>query len=109
MANWFSRFVYKNLTKAQSELSFAWSAPQLFKLISNPIPMSGLLTRSLKTVFNGFDETRDFFFGEDSLNDNTPFPYYTIQWIYGGGQVARLIELYKQFEKSPYTVSISGY
>jgi hypothetical protein len=108
MANWFSRFMYKNLTKAQSELSFMWSAPQLFKLISNPVPMAGLLTRSLKTVFNGFDETRDFFMGEDSFNDNTPFPYYTIQWIYGGGQVARLMELWPQFQKSPYTVNMSG-
>jgi hypothetical protein len=109
MANWFSRFMYKNLTKAQSELSFMWNPLQLISLTKSPVPMAGLLTRFVSTVMNGFDETRDLLVGENSLSDKTPFPYYLIQWIYGGGQIARLIELFKQFEKSPYTVTATNY
>ncbi len=105
MANWFSRFIYKNMTKAQSELTFMWSPAQLTQLIRNPIPMSGLLTRTMSTISNGLDETRDWLEGENSLSDKTPAGYYTLQWIYGGGQIARLLELYKQFEKSPYLVN----
>jgi hypothetical protein len=71
--------------------------------------MAGLLTRGLSTAMNGFDEIRDLLGGENSLNDKTPFPYYTIQWIYGGGQIARFIEAYKQFEKTPYTTNIGGF
>jgi hypothetical protein len=102
MANWFSRFMYKNMTKAQSELTFMWSPQQFAQLVRNPIPMTGLLTRAMSTISNGLDETRDMLEGENSLSDKTPAGYYTIQWIYGGGQIARLLELYKTFEKSPY-------
>jgi hypothetical protein len=70
--------------------------------------MFGLLTRGVKTVMNGFDESRDIMFGENSPSDKTPIPYYFIQWIYGASQTARLIELYKQYEKSPYLQPISG-
>jgi hypothetical protein len=108
MANWFSRFMYKNLTKAQSELTFMWSLPQFTKLLSNPVPMVGLLTRGLSTAMNGFDEVRDLLVGENSLNDKTPFPYYTLQWIYGGGQIARLMEAFPQYKQTPYTVNLTG-
>jgi hypothetical protein len=108
MANWFSRFAYKNFTKAQSELTYMWNPGELTKLVSSPVPMFGLLTRGVKTVMNGFDESKDIMFGENSPSDKTPVPYYLIQWIYGGGQMARLIELYKQYEKSPYLQPISG-
>jgi len=102
MRSWFTRFMYKNMGKAQSELTFMWSPAQFAQLIRNPIPMTGLLTRILSTFMNGFDETRDMLVGENSISDKTPIGYYMIQWIYGGGQIARLIELYKQYEKSPY-------
>jgi hypothetical protein len=102
MANWFTRFAFKNFTKAQSELTFMWSPRQLVQLIKNPVPMTGLLTRGLSTVSNAFDESRDILAGENSLSDKTPVGYYFLQWMYGGGQVARLVELYKQYEKSPY-------
>jgi hypothetical protein len=105
MANWASRFMFKNLTKAQSELTFMMSPAQLTQLIANPIPLTSMLTKALKTLTNGFDETRDLLFGENSVNDNTPMGYYLLQWSYGGSQVARLIELYKQYEKSPYMVT----
>jgi hypothetical protein len=108
MANWFSRFMYKNFTKAQSELTFLWNPGEAVKLFKNPIPMTGLLTRGISTGMNGMDEIRDFMSGENSLSDKTPMGYYTLQWIYGGSQVARLIELYKQYEKSPYLQPISG-
>jgi hypothetical protein len=81
-----------------------WSPAQFVQLIKNPIPMTGLLTRGINTIVNGFDETRDLLFGENSVNDKTPSFYYLIQWTYGGGQLARFFELYKQFEKSPYTL-----
>lgn len=108
MANWFSRFMYKNFTKAQSELTFMWSPKQLAQLIKNPIPLTGLLTRTINTTMNGMDEIRDMLGGENSLSDKTPMGYYTLQWIYGAGQTARLIELYKQYQKSPYVVT-TGY
>jgi hypothetical protein len=109
MANWFSRFMYKNFTKAQSELTFVWSPQQLAQLIKNPIPMTGLLTRAISTGMNGFDEARDLLNGEDSLNDKTPVGYYLLQWVYGGGQIARFAEFYSQYEKSPYLTTSGSY
>lgn len=102
MRNWFSRFMFKNFSKAQSELTFMWNPLEFARLIRNPIPMTGLLTRFISTIMNGFDESRDLLVGENSVSDKTPTPYYLIQWVYGGGQIARFIELYKQYEKSPY-------
>lgn len=108
MANWLSRFAYKNFTKAQSELTFLWNPGEAIKLFSNPVPMAALLKRAMNTGVNGFDEIRDFMSGENSLSDKTPAGYHMLQWIYGGSQVARLIELYKQHEKTPYLQSITG-
>jgi hypothetical protein len=102
MANWGTRLIFKNLTKAQSELTFMWSPIQLAQLISNPFPLTSILTKSLKTVTNGLDESRDLLVGENSISDKTPMGYFLLQWIYGGGQIARFTELYKQYEKSPY-------
>jgi hypothetical protein len=105
MANWFSRFMFKNLTKAQSELTFMMSPGQLTQLISNPIPLTSLLSKTFKTITNGFDETRDLLFGENSANDMTPRFYYLMQWSYGGTQIARFIELHEQYKKTPYLVN----
>ena len=102
MASYFSRLMYKNFTKAQSELTFMWDPREMIQIFRSPIPMTGLLTRGINTISNGFDETRDLLEGENSLSDKTPMGYYTLQWIYGASQTARFIELYDQFQKSPY-------
>ena len=51
-----------------------WDPRQLIQIFRNPIPMTGLLTRSINTISNGFDETRDLLGGENSMSDKTPFP-----------------------------------
>lgn len=102
MANWGTRLAFKNLTKAQSELTFMWSPIQMAQLIQNPFPLTGILVKSLKTITNGLDESRDMLFGENSFNDKTPTGYFLLQWVYGAGQLARFAELYPQFMKSPY-------
>lgn len=104
MANYFSRLIYKNFTKAQTELTFMWDPRELVQMFRSPIPMSGLLTRGINTLNNAFDETRDLLYGENSLSDNTPMGYYFLQWIYGASQTARLIELFDQYKKSPYVI-----
>jgi len=100
--NWLTRNAYKILTKSYSELVFMWSPNQLAQLMKNPIPMWSLLTLAQKTLVNGVDETRDFLYGENSSQDKSPAGYYMLQWAYGGPQLARFIELYKSYEKSPY-------
>jgi hypothetical protein len=105
MSSYISRLFYKNFTKAQSELTFMWDPRQLIQIFRNPIPMTGLLTRSINTISNGFDETRDLLMGENSLSDKTPMGYYFIQWIAGASQTARLIELFEQYKKSPYVIT----
>jgi len=102
MASYFSRLVYKNFTKAQSELTFMWDPRELMQMFRSPIPMTGLLVRSISTVSNGLDETRDLLQGENSLSDKTPIGYWWLQWIYGASQTARFIELFDQYQKSPY-------
>jgi hypothetical protein len=101
-ANWFTRFMYKNITKAKSELTFMWNPLEFINIIRNPVPLSGLLIKAVKTLGNAADESRDVLFGENSPNDMTPPGFYFLQYIYGAQQIARLVELYKQYEQSPY-------
>lgn len=102
MDNWISRFIYKSMAKGQSELMFVWNPNEFQKLIKNPIPILSLLGDLFTTLKNTVDETRDFMFGENSPQDKTPAFYSTVQWAYGGSQLSRFLELYKQYEKSPY-------
>jgi len=102
MDTWFFRTIYKVLTKAESELSFMWNPDEFMQMVKNPIPLTGLLASLKQTVFNTADEALDWATGRPDTQDKTPIGYYSMQWMYGGSQIARLIEIYKQYEKSPY-------
>jgi hypothetical protein len=104
MENYLTRLAYKTMSKANSELTFVWSPAQMAQIIKNPIPMASLFTDVIKFGRNTFDEGRDLIFGENSPYDNSPMFFYTMQMAYGGNQLARFLELYDQFKKSPYPV-----
>lgn len=99
---WFTRTVYKTLSKGESELIFMWNPTEFARLIRNPMPLASLVTDAIKTTGNGLDEFRDIIAGENSPYDKTPMFYYTLQWMYGGPQLLRLTEAFKQFEANPY-------
>lgn len=102
MDNWFTRTIYKTMTKGESELIFMWNPNEFIRLVRNPLPMANILSDAAKTIGNGLDETRDLLAGENSPYDKSPGLYYLVQWMYGGVQLSRLTELYKQYQKSPY-------
>jgi hypothetical protein len=102
MDNWFTRTLFKMVAKGDSELMFIWNPDEFLRLMQNPVPLASLLSSTKQTLFNTFDEGRDFILGENSPYDRTPAFYYTIQWAYGGAQLERLFELYDEFQKSPY-------
>jgi hypothetical protein len=102
MSNWMTRFIYKNLAKANSELTFMWSPKQFAQLVKNPIPMTSVLTDVGKLLGNTLDEGRDVIFGENNKADKAPAFFYTIQMAYGGNQLARFFELFDTYKKSPY-------
>ena len=102
--NWVTRTMFKVFSKAGSELTFMWNPTEFLKLMANPFPTMSLLTLTKKTVFNGFDETRDWAFGEDSKQDKTPAFYYMTQWVYGGPQLTRFVEAFENMKKNPYSV-----
>lgn len=99
---WVGRTFYKIITKGLSEMSFSWSTGQFTQMIRNPLPIAGLLTAIGSTMRNALDETLDVLTGEDDNPDRTPTLYYGVQWLYGGTQLARLFEFFKEYEKSPY-------
>jgi len=108
MANFVTRNLYKSMAKANSELTFLWSPAQMAQIIKNPLPMASLFTDVIKLGKNTFDESRDVIFGENSPYDKSPAFFYFLQMAYGGNQLARFLELYKQYEKNPYVMFDAG-
>lgn len=102
--NWFTRTADKIVKKGGSELTFMWNPSEFLRLTRNPWPLTGLLTQLQKTVFNGFDESRDLVLGEDSNGDKTPALYFLTQWMYGGPQLTRFFEVFDVMEKSTYQI-----
>jgi hypothetical protein len=99
-----TRAFYKIFSKAGSELTFMWNPTEFIRLVKNPWPLTSLLVQVKNTVFNGFDESRDLMFGENSNQDKTPVGYYMLQWMYGAPQLMRVTELYENMKKNPYQV-----
>jgi hypothetical protein len=99
-----TRDMYKVFSKAGSELTFMWNPTEFFSLISNPIPTTSLLSLVKKTAFNGIDEAHAFITGKRKPNDTTPAGYYLIQWMYGAPQLSRVLEIYKNMQKNPYSI-----
>jgi hypothetical protein len=106
MDNFVTRTFFKTFSKAGSELTFMWNPSEFLRLVRNPVPLTGLLVQLQKTVFNGFNEGRELVFGpnEKDKRDTTPAGYYTLQWMYGGSQLERFFEVYKNFQRSQYQV-----
>jgi hypothetical protein len=102
--NFVTRNLYKMFSKAGSELTFMWNPAEFVRLVRNPWPLSGLITQFIKTVGNGFDESRDIMFGENSPQDKAPIGYYMIQWMEGGPQLSRFFEVFENMKKSQYQV-----
>jgi len=109
MENWLSRTLYKALTKGQSELIFMWNPQEFWNIIKNPLPIIHFLQIPFRLLKNTIDETRDEIFGENSPYDKTPWFYYTWQMGPGGSQVARFVEFYDQYKKSPYALNASSW
>ena len=102
--NFVTRNLYKMFSKAGSELTFMWNPAEFIRIAKNPLPITGMLTRLKNTVFNGFDESRDIMFGENSKQDKAPRGYYMSQWMYGGPQLTRFFEAFENMKKSQYQV-----
>ena len=102
MENRATRLFAKILGKADSELGLITNVGQFADILKNPLPISKLLIDLQSTMRNTFDEARDTLVEENASNDPTPVGYYSSQWLIGGTQMARLFELYKTYEKSPY-------
>jgi len=99
-----TRAFYKIFSKAGSELTFMWNPTEFLRLVRNPWPLTSLLLQVKNVAVNGFDETRDIMFGEDSNQDKAPIGYYMFQFMYGMPQLMRLTEMYETMKKSPYQV-----
>ena len=103
-SNFVTRTFHKIFTKAGSELTFMWNPTEFLRLVQNPWPLSSLFVQGIKTVTNGFDETRDLTFGENAPQDKTPAGYFMMQWMIGGPQLGRFFEVFDTFQKSQYEV-----
>lgn len=98
-----TRLMAKVLGKANSELAMIANPGQFFDLVvNNPIPLAKLAVDVKNTVKNTFDESRDYFIGENATNDPTPEFYYLSQWLIGGTQIARFTELFETYKQNPY-------
>lgn len=101
MSNYITRTIYKSMAKTQSELTFMWNPDEFARLLANPLPLARILQNAKWTWQNTVDETRDLIYGENSPYDNSPMLYQTIQWAYGGNQLARFFEVFEVYKKAP--------
>lgn len=101
MSHYFTRTLHKSMSKTNSELMFMWNPKELLRIIENPMPLAKIAVDFSRTINNTMDESRDILFGENATNDPTPLMYYTIQWAYGGNQIARFFELFEQYKQTP--------
>ena len=99
---WLRRKGFTALAKGASELTFMWNPSEFAQLLTNPLPLAGMITKAMRTTKNGVNEVYKLMFDINEPMDKTPIGYYGLQWMYGGSQIMRVFEVYKQFEESPY-------
>lgn len=93
---WFTRQVYKVLSRGESEMAFMYNPKEFLRLTKNPFPTFSLLGDIYSVFSNTSDEIRDYVFGENTARDKTPWGYYSSRFIPGMQQFRRIIELYEQ-------------
>jgi len=92
-SNQFTKKVYKVFKKAESELAFVWNPDEALGMIRNPVPLTSLLVAFKNTLENGLDETIDLLSGREDPYDKAYPGYHAAQWLFGGSQIMRLIDL----------------
>lgn len=93
------RFFYKNFLGTYRELSFFINPTDWTMTAQSISPILRLINDSFNIVTNGYDETRDLIFGENSKSDSTPFLYYTTKMIPYISTLSRQLEIFEQDRK----------
>lgn len=89
-----TRHGFRILNRIYTEFASMLNPGELNKLISGgPIPTWGLITSVAKLFNNSLDEIRDTLLGENSSQDETPFFYYTIDFIPLLDRLRKIMEL----------------
>ena len=90
---WATHQIYKVLNRTRTELSFTNNPIEYAKLVSNPIPLTGLLTHTYKLVANTLDETRDVLINENDARDKTDKLHYSSGMIMGVYQLRKFFDV----------------
>jgi hypothetical protein len=90
---WVAHQIFKVLNRTKTELSFTYNAMEYAKLVANPIPLTGLLTHSIKLLGNTVDETRDTLLGENNQRDKAEKLHYTTGLIQGVYQLRKFFDV----------------
>ena len=81
------------MNRTRTELSFTNNPIEYAKLVSNPIPLTGLLTHTYKLVANTLDETRDVLINENDARDKTDKLHYSSGMIMGVYQLRKFFDV----------------
>ncbi len=95
---WAARMFVKTLTKTHSELLFLLDPSQLDRMITQPLPVTGLFSDLIRVGSNSFDEiVLDMAgFSENSPHDKSPVGYYSLNFFTGFRQARRIFEPFEQ-------------
>lgn len=94
--NMFSRFAYKSILKAKSEILYWYNPTELLNLADNPLPALNTVSTVISAFTNGVDELRDGIIGENSLQDRSNVGYYSTKLIRGLNGVRSIYSWYDQ-------------
>lgn len=87
------RMGYKILNRVRTEMAFTFNPREYSHLFTSPVPLVGLLNKSLNLIENSADELRDITFGENNPRDKTDAFHYSLGFIPAGYQLRRTFDL----------------
>lgn len=89
---YFLRAGYGVLRKAYGELTFTVFPSEYAKLTKNPIPLVSIPLTFFSALGNTFDETQDYFFGENSPYDKADWGHYSKRFLAGVPNLSKFFE-----------------
>ena len=90
---WLTHQMYKVINRTKTEVSFTYDPAEYIKLVSNPIPITGLLNHVKNLLVNTVDETVDVLSGREDARDKTGKLHYTTGLIQGAYQLRKFLDI----------------
>ena len=92
-----TRTAYRLINRTRRELMFFINPTEILATAgSNIVPQLGLATKSMRLLFNTFDELRDNTIGENNEQDKNNELYYSVKFIPGYKLGSSLFEPFEQ-------------